>query len=108
MGPFRIVKIDPFADDARGDEAVGRLLQVDRLVFQRAPQAFDEDVIQAPAAPVHGDGNASVVESAGEGCAGKLGEFKRSSQQSCCWLMEATGQAPLPAFSNQAFFGAGS
>jgi transposase InsO family protein len=39
---------------------------------------------------------------------GVQGEFKRSSQQSRCWLIEATGQAPLQAFSNQASFGAGS
>jgi hypothetical protein len=37
-----------------------------------------------------------------------LGGFKRSSQQSLCWLIEAIGQAPLQAFSNQASFGAGS
>ncbi len=35
-----------------------------------------------------------------------LGEFKRSSQQSRCWLIEAIGQAPLPAFAKQASFGA--
>ena len=39
---------------------------------------------------------------------GSQGEFKRSSQQSCCCLIEATGQAPLQAFSNQVSFGAGS
>ena len=31
---------------------------------------------------------------------GVQGGFKRSSHQSRCWLIEATGQAPLPAFSN--------
>jgi transposase-like protein len=31
---------------------------------------------------------------------GSQGGFKRSSHQSRCWLIEATGQAPLPAFSN--------
>src|SRR3984957_8471334 len=35
---------------------------------------------------------------------GVQGGFKRSSQQSRCWLIEATGQAPLQAFSNQASF----
>ena len=35
-----------------------------------------------------------------------LGGFKRSSQHSLCWLLEATGQAPLQVFSNQASFGA--
>ncbi|HSJ41913.1 MAG TPA: DDE-type integrase/transposase/recombinase [Xanthobacteraceae bacterium] len=39
---------------------------------------------------------------------GVQGGFKRSSQQSRCWLIEVTGQAPLQAFSNQASFGAGS
>ena len=34
--------------------------------------------------------------------------FKRSSQRRLCWLIEATGQASLQAFSNQASFGAGS
>ena len=39
---------------------------------------------------------------------GSQGGFKRSSQRSLCWPIEATGQAPLRAFSNQASFGAGS
>jgi transposase InsO family protein len=39
---------------------------------------------------------------------GVQGGFKWSSQQSLCWPIEATGQAPLQAFSNQASFGAGS
>jgi transposase InsO family protein len=39
---------------------------------------------------------------------GVQGGFKRSSQQSRCWLIEATGQVPLQAFSNQVSFGAGS
>src|SRR4051794_15992161 len=30
------------------------------------------------------------------------GGFKRSWQHSLCWLLEATGQAPLQVFSNQA------
>ena len=39
---------------------------------------------------------------------GSQGGFKRSSQQSRCCLIEATGQVPLQAFSNQVSFGAGS
>ena len=31
--------------------------------------------------------------------------FKRSSQHGLCWLIEASGQAPLRAFSSQASFG---
>ena len=39
---------------------------------------------------------------------GSQGRFKRSSQHGLCSPIEATGQAPLQAFSNQASFWAGS
>ena len=42
MGPLCIVEIDPLADDPFGPEAVRQLVQVDRLVFERAPQPLDE------------------------------------------------------------------
>jgi hypothetical protein len=29
--------------------------EIDALIFQRAPQPFDEDVVEEPAAPVHRD-----------------------------------------------------
>ena len=37
---------------------------------------------------------------------GSQGGFKRSSQHGVCWPKEATGQAPLRAFSSRASFGA--
>ena len=43
--PDGVVEGDPLADDAPGGEAVGDLVQVDRLVFERAPQPLDEDVV---------------------------------------------------------------
>ncbi len=33
-------------------------MQIDALVLQRAPQPFDEDVVEEPAAPIHGDAHA--------------------------------------------------
>jgi len=41
MGPLGVVEVDPIADDPFGLEAVRQLVQVDRLVFERAPEAFD-------------------------------------------------------------------
>ena len=66
MGPLGVVEVDPLADDPFGREAVGQLVQVDRLVFQRPPQPLDEDVVHAAAATVHGDAHAGVFEDAGE------------------------------------------
>lgn len=43
-----------------------------RLVFQGAPQAFDEDVIHPAAAAVHRDLDPLPIEDAGEGGAGEL------------------------------------
>ena len=47
-------------------------MQVEGLVPEGAPQALDEDVVQAPAPAVHGDGTADVFEGSGELQAGEL------------------------------------
>ena len=48
-GPLGVVEVDPLADDPLGPEAIRQFVQIDRLVFERPPQAFDEDVVHAPA-----------------------------------------------------------
>ena len=53
MWPLGIVKIDPIADDLFGLEPIRQLVQIDRLVFERALQPLDEDVIEIAAATVH-------------------------------------------------------
>ena len=72
MRPLGVVEVDPLADHPFGLEAVGQLKQVDGLVFERAPQAFDKDVVHAPAPPIHGDRDFSSLENAGEVEAGEL------------------------------------
>ena len=73
MGPDGVVEVDPLADDPFRLEAVGQLVQLDRLVFERPPQPLDEDVVHAPAPAVHGDRHIRGLEHAGEPQAGKLG-----------------------------------
>ena len=68
----RVVEVDPLADDAPGLEAVGELAQIDGLVFERAPQPLNEDVVQAPAPAVHRDPDAGLPQAPGEGEAGEL------------------------------------
>jgi len=75
--PLGIVELDPRADDALGREAIRHLVQVDGLVFQRSPETLDEDVVQAPAPPVHGDHDIGVLERAGEVEAGELAALIR-------------------------------
>ena len=72
MRPLGIVKIDPVADDPFGFEAIRQLVQIDRLVFERAPQPLDEDVVHAAAPAVHRDGDRRRLEHTGEVEAGEL------------------------------------
>ena len=48
------------------------LPEIHLLVFHRAPQAFDEDVIQRAALAVHADTDLVLLQQAGERLAGKL------------------------------------
>ena len=70
--PLGVVELHPPGDDPLGLEAVGEFVQVDGLVLERTPEAFDEDVVHAPAPAVHGDGNAGVFEGGGKLEAGEL------------------------------------
>ena len=67
-----VLEVDPLADDPFGLEAVGLLVQVDRLALERPPEALDENVVHASAPAVHGDGHIRVLERAGEVAAGEL------------------------------------
>ncbi len=72
MGTLGVAEADPLADDTLGVEAIGEFVQMDRLVFERAPQPLDEDVVHAAAAAVHGDCHFGILEPAGEVEAGEL------------------------------------
>ena len=51
MRPLGIVKIDSLSDDQFGLKPIRQLVQIARLVFERAPQPLDEDVVHAPSTP---------------------------------------------------------
>ena len=69
---FTVVEADPLVDEAPGLEAVGKLVQIDSLVFERAPQPLDEDVVQATAPAVHRNTDTGRLQAPGEGEAGEL------------------------------------
>ena len=70
--PFDVVEADPLVDDTPGLEAVGKVVQIDSLVFERAPQSLDEDVVQATAPAVHRDTDTGRLQAPGKGEAGEL------------------------------------
>ena len=67
-----IVESEPLRDAGMRFAAVGIVLQIDVLIFERAPQPLDEDVVHAAPASVHRDSNASIFENAGESRAREL------------------------------------
>ena len=61
-----------FADPGFRLVAVGVAFEIDVLILERAPDAFDEDVVHPAAAPVHRDAHAGLEQRAGEIRAGEL------------------------------------
>ena len=46
MWPFHIVKIDPLPDPGLGFSAAAPRMQIYTFIYERAPQSFDENVVQ--------------------------------------------------------------
>ena len=67
-----VVKLEVTPDLASGfaDRLVG--MQVDVLVFERTPEALDEDVVGPATLAIHADLDAFFFEPSGEGFAGEL------------------------------------
>lgn len=65
MGSFVVVviKVVPEVGNQLLDGFV--FLEIDIIIFHRAPQAFDHDVVGSPASAVHADGNAVILKRAG-------------------------------------------
>ena len=72
MRPDGVVEADPLPDDPFGQKAVGDVIQIDRLVFERPPQPLDEDIVHTPAPSIHGYRDLHVLENAGKLEAGEL------------------------------------
>jgi Protein of unknown function (DUF2699). len=72
VGPDLVVKGDPSADTCSGFRFGFIGVQVHVLVFERAPEAFNEHIVQPAATAVHGDADSIIPQDAREGKAGKL------------------------------------
>ncbi|MEJ8476804.1 hypothetical protein V6575_22220 [Roseibium sp. H3510] len=59
MRSFGIAEGYPVTDDTIRLEAIDQVFEIDRFLLQGSPEPFDEDVVHAPAAPVHRDAYAS-------------------------------------------------
>ncbi len=106
MGPGGIVEADPLTDDPFGLEAVRQLVQVDRFIFERAPQPLDEDVVHAAAPTVHGDRHIRVLEDTGEVEAGELAalvgvEDLRLAASASDWFWEMDENLRFTYFSDR-------
>ena len=75
MESLLVVKREPAAKPLPKIGTVVKRAEVDIVVLQRPPQSFDKDVVLGTASAVHTDGNAMVLEYAGEILTGKLGSL---------------------------------
>ena len=72
MRSLFVVVLEEFTDAGTTRGPVLGGVQVDVVVFDRAPEALDEHVVDCPSHAVHGDLHASFQEHRGEGLGGKL------------------------------------
>jgi len=72
MGATIIEELDVLADSASGfaDRVVS--MQINLFVFDRAPEAFHKNIVTPAAFAVHADGDALLLQSAGEVDTGEL------------------------------------
>ena len=75
-----------------------------QLTLERPEETFDARVVPAVAFATHTGDEAILRESPLVARGGILGGFKWSLQHILCWPIRASGQAPLQAFSNSAFY----
>ena len=70
--PSVIVEAHPGFDAPARIAAAGEGVQVDALVFQRPPEALDEDVVKEAPAPIHRDAHAGILKALRPGPGGEL------------------------------------
>ena len=72
MRALAVVELEVAADFGSrfGDRLVG--VQIDMLVFERAPQPLDEDIVGPATLAIHADLDAFFFEPSGEGFAAEL------------------------------------
>src|ERR1035441_4055068 len=57
-----VVKVEVAIQRREQVQAAGEVAGVDEFVFQRAPQALDENVVQGAASPIHADRDAALLQ----------------------------------------------
>jgi hypothetical protein len=67
-----VIEAEPGTDAGLGLGDAGIGVEIDLLVFEAAPQPFDEDVVHVAALAIHADRDPVVLQGAGEVVAGEL------------------------------------
>ena len=79
-------------------------IRVDFLPLERLHEALATGIVVGVRRPAHAREHLMLPEQLHVGPGGILGGFKWSLQHILCWPIRASGQAPLQAFSNSAFY----
>ena len=73
--PLEVVVVDVAADGAVKFDAIGAVEEVNQLVFEGPPKAFDEDIVDGAFATIHADADGSVFEDLKEVHGSELGSL---------------------------------
>src|SRR3954452_20470822 len=62
MRTLMVVKVEIALQGREQIEATGEVAGIDQFVFERAPQPFDENIVEGSATAIHADRNATLPE----------------------------------------------
>ena len=66
MRPVFVVVVEELGDAVTTGVPAGGGVQIDVIIFERAPQALDEHVVDGPADAAHGDCDAGLLQGTDE------------------------------------------
>src|SRR3954469_14000559 len=72
MRTLMVVKVEIALQSREQIEAAGKVAGIDQFVFERAPQPFDENIVEGSATAIHADRNATLPERSQEFGGGEL------------------------------------
>ena len=84
MGSLAVVVVDPGFEALAEGGPILEVVEVNALVFQRPPEALDEDIVHPAAFAIHGNPDTVLLQYTGEVQRGELGaliEYKGKSEK---------------------------
>lgn len=88
MATLSVVVANVAVQSSSGFSEIAVGIEVDLLIFETAPESFDEDVVNPPTLTIHADLDTVALEHAGERLGSELGPLVGIEDFRCAVLLQ--------------------